>query len=110
LEALEMNPGDDPLRDFFGSYFHEDWNVEFEDDPALVKAFVADFGSERAKATERALREALSAMRSDEDAEACLRKWHSLCVPQAPADPPREWLAQIADLLAHEIRRQSMQQ
>lgn len=96
-----MNSSDDAatfhdLRQFFGSYFHQDWQLEADDVAGVVRLYVDGGGVDVRKLSAMAeTLEAMVASQSDEYLMHVLEsEWWSSVVPEPPHT--KEFLSEVA--------------
>ena len=86
------------LTQLMGAYYHQDWDLDYDDDESTIRAFVAET-PDLAGVLGRDITKALMASPSDVDAAALL---HSLGCQVDPSPSSRgshrAWLAELAAL------------
>lgn len=88
------------LRQFFGGYFHEDWNVESNTDADVVALFVHDSSKETLDVVISELDELIrQCTRGKENAETILPELWCYYYYQADGLNGLEWLQSIRSLL-----------
>jgi hypothetical protein len=87
------------LYQFFGGYFHEDWDLDAEDDAGVVRFFKSLAPSERVLEVRRQLEAFLSLGLPEEETQKAV--WHSFGCAYDPGElPMRSWLQRIRRELA----------
>jgi hypothetical protein len=96
-----MKQGDlERLRQFFSSYFHEDWTLDDPDEEAVISRFIAEHDDRQELARLAVLVESYAASRSEQELEPSLFT-DLLCyfLPSAVGMSAHDWLAHVAKRL-----------
>ena len=92
------------LRDFFGAYFHEDWNCDAENPESVVRSFVAEVAPEERTVLADAIVKYAAGFASDNELEERLfRELGCYYMPSGTGTSCKVWLEHIAE----ELRRGS---
>jgi len=96
-----MSPGDfERLGQFFGAYFHEDWDTEAPDWAGLVKHFVEDHPETKSIAELAQLVDDYADNRDDETLDdLVLDELGCYYCPSSEGITMRDWLHRVSDLL-----------
>jgi CdiI immunity protein len=89
------------LAQFFGCYFHQDWDIEAADDEGLVRLYLSQEPESSITAARRELDEFLAEdLSEDELATTLLHSFGCYYSPTFFGFTTRRWLERIRDLLA----------
>lgn len=93
--------GFDEIRNFFSSYFHEDWAQEAEDPAQIISLFLAqEWKSEELRALAAQIRRFVDRHPDDQELERALfAELGSYYQPSADKVSPRKWLQEVASTL-----------
>lgn len=109
-----MSKADYPqLRQFFGAYFHQDWDIDAEDADGVVALYVSDdrHTDEQLRAIARQIDEYLENEGSQENiSQGLFEKLGCEYLPASSGSNAGEWLTHVANLLrrAIESRRNNL--
>lgn len=89
--------GKELLKQFFGVYFHEDWNVEAKDPKEIVAMYVADITEDHRRTVGRAILEYTDHVADDAELEEKLfSELGCYYAPGADGLTARDWLKMVA--------------
>lgn len=97
MENEKMNE----LHQFFGAYFHQDWNLTASNPDEIVRLFIDDGYSFNEVINLAEKIEKYAATKSDDsgDEEGLLRELGCYYMPSADGIGTRSWLTHVAKLL-----------
>jgi hypothetical protein len=93
-----MKQGDlERLRQFFSSYFHEDWTLDDPDEEAVISRFIAEHDDRQELARLAVLVESYAASRSE--LSSLFKELDCYFMPSAAGMTTHDWLAHVAKRL-----------
>lgn len=95
------------LHQFFGGYFHEDFNLEFKDEEDAINTFLTDEPFEKISSSLAELDQVLEVEIIEEEASRYLEDFGSAYYPAARGRTALEWLKHIRERLASYVSSKS---
>lgn len=94
-------PRFDLLSEFFGAWFHQDWNLDASDWLGVVKVFLADSDHDDVTKTARELRAFLALEITEDELVCLLKQFGCYYTPRPDLGGPsyREWLTEVRKAL-----------
>ncbi len=105
IAKLNLGQSEALIRDFFGTYFHEDWPDEADDPLEIVRSYAAAAGdADSTRSLAHSIRQ-LASCSLDETAieQALFRELGCYYVPSLDGKGVRRWLTEVAT----ELERQA---
>lgn len=88
------------LRQLFGSYFHEDWAVEFESADVALAAFLKGASATTQARAKKDLAKLLASELDEAELKQRLEKFGCAFDPKRQYGTARKWLERVAQRLA----------
>jgi hypothetical protein len=89
-----------PLKQFFSTYFNEDWDYDAEDSDGILKKFALETTVEERRALASMIEKYVAAFKSDvEFGNSLFKELGSYYRPAADGLSSRAWLERIVELL-----------
>lgn len=105
-----MSTTDFPMLEMlFGTYFHEDWSLDYPDVDAVLQRFLGDVSSSELETTVSELIRLLE-QNMDDRALAWFMQWKLQCTydPSPDGQSNREWLNSIVHIFRRELKKRGI--